>query len=47
MNKFKVNNRFMDEGKTLDETINNFLITFLDEELNFYDIKNFDTILNN
>jgi hypothetical protein len=50
MNKFKVNNIFVQSGKTLDEIISNFFITFLDEELNlfdFNDIMNSDTILNN
>jgi hypothetical protein len=49
MNKFKVNNIFVQNGKTLDEIISNFFIAFLDEELNFFDfnnIMNLDTILN-
>jgi hypothetical protein len=37
MNKFKVNNIFAQNGRTLDEIISNFFISFLDEELNFFD----------
>lgn len=50
MNKFKVNNIYNDSGKTLDEIISNFLINFLDDELNFMGISGIiklDTILNN
>ncbi len=50
MNKFKVNNIYNDSGKTLDEIISNFLINFLDNELNFMDFSGIiksDTILNN
>lgn len=39
MNKFKINNIFMSDGKTLDEIITKFIITFLDE--------NFDIVFNN
>lgn len=31
MNNFKINNIFMSDGKTLDEIITKFIITFLDE----------------
>lgn len=50
MNKFKINNIYNDSGKTLDEIISNFLLNFLDDELNFIDfggIIKSDTILNN
>jgi hypothetical protein len=46
MNKFKVNNIFVENGKTLDEIVSNFFITFLDKELNFFDLNDVDTILN-
>jgi hypothetical protein len=39
MNKFKVNNIFVQNGKTIDEIISNFFITFLDEKLKFTDFK--------
>lgn len=50
MNKFRINNIYNDNGKTLDEIISNFLLNFLDNELNFIDfcgIIKLDTILNN
>ncbi|MBO5183378.1 MAG: hypothetical protein J6B64_03155 [Bacilli bacterium] len=50
MNKFRINNIYNDNGKTLDEVISNFLLNFLDNELNFIDfcgIIKLDTILNN
>ena len=50
MNKFKINNIYNDSGKTLDEIVNNFLLNFLDNELNFMDSDDIiisDTILNN
>lgn len=50
MNKFKINNIYNDSGKTLDEIVNNFLLNFLDNELNFMDSDGIiisDTILNN
>lgn len=31
MDKFKINNIYMSDGKTLDEIITKFIITFLDE----------------
>lgn len=39
MNKFKINNIYMSDGKTLDEIITKYIITFLDE--------NFDIVFNN
>lgn len=39
MDKFKINNIYMSDGKTLDEIITKFIITFLDE--------NFDIVFNN
>lgn len=39
MNKFKINNIYKEEGKTLDEIISRFFITFLDENLNFCEIN--------
>ena len=50
MNKFKINNIYNDNGKTLDEIISNFLLNFLDNELNSNDfgfIIKSDTISNN
>ena len=50
MNKFKINNIYMSDGKTLDKIIVKFFITFLDEDLNFCEINgimNSDTVLNN
>ena len=50
MNKFKINNIYMNDGKTLDEIIVKFFISFLDENLNFCEINgimNSDTVLNN
>ena len=50
MNKFKINNIYASDGKTLDEIISRFFITFLDENLNFCEINgimNSDTVLNN
>ena len=50
MNKFKINNIYNDSGKTLDEIISNFLLNFLDDELNFIDFGGIikkDAILNN
>ena len=50
MNKFKINNIYTSDGKTLDEIISKFFITFLDEDLNFCEINgimNSDTVLNN
>ena len=50
MNKFKINNIYMNDGKTLDEIIVKFFIAFLDENLNFCEINgimNSDTVLNN
>lgn len=50
MNKFKINNIYNDNGKTLDEIIRNFLLNFLDDELNFIEFSGIiksDTILNN
>lgn len=50
MNKFKINNIYNDNGKTLDEIISNFLLNFLDDELNFTPFSGIiksDTILNN
>ena len=50
MNKFKINNIYMNDGKTLDEIIVKFFISFLDEDLNFCEINgimNSDTVLNN
>lgn len=50
MNKFKINNIYNDSGKTLDEIVNNFLLNFLDNELNFMNSDGIiisDTILNN
>ena len=50
MEKYKVNNIYNDSGKTLDEIVNNFLLNFLDNELNFMDSDGIiisDTILNN
>ena len=50
MVKYKVNNIYNDSGKTLDEIVNNFLLNFLDNELNFIDSDGIiisDTILNN
>ena len=46
-NEFK---KQLEEGKTLDEIISKFFITFLDEDLNFCEINgimNSDTVLNN
>ena len=31
MDKFKINNIYMSDGKTLDEIITKFIIAFLDE----------------
>lgn len=50
MNKFKINNIYMSDGKTLYEIIVKFFISFLDEDLNFCEINgimNSDTVLNN
>ena len=50
MNKFKINNIYMSDGKTLDEILVKFFISFLDEDLNFCEINgimNSDTVLNN
>lgn len=50
MEKYKVNNIYNDSGKTLNEIVNNFLLNFLDNELNFMDSDGIiisDTILNN
>ena len=50
MNKFKINNIYMSDGKTLDEIIVKFFITFLDENLYFCEINgivNSNTVLNN
>ena len=50
MEKYKINNIYNDSGKTLDEIVNNFLLNFLDNELNFMDSDGIiisDTILNN
>ena len=50
MEKYKINNIYNDSGKTLDEIVNNFLLNFLDDELNFMDSDGIiisDTILNN
>ena len=50
MEKFKINNIYNDSGKTLDEIVNNFLLNFLDDELNFMNSDGIiisDTILNN
>ncbi len=50
MNKFKINNIYKDDGKSLNEIVSRFLIAFLDENLKFYqvnDIMNSDIILNN
>lgn len=50
MEKFKINNIYNDSGKTLDEIVNNFLLNFLDNELNFMNSDGIiisDTILNN
>ena len=50
MKEYKVNNIYNDCGKTLDEIVNNFLLNFLDSELNFVDSDGIiisDTILNN
>lgn len=44
MNKFKINNIYNENGKTLDEIINNFLLNFLDDELNFSGIIKSDTV---
>ena len=37
MNKFKINNIYNDSGKTLYEIVNNYLLNFLDNELNYMD----------
>lgn len=50
MSKYKINNIYNDCGKTLDEILTDFLINFLDNELNFMDfdvIIKKDAILNN
>lgn len=49
MNKFKINNIYNDKGKSLNEIISNFLLNFLDDELNIIDYSNtkFDTVLYN
>lgn len=49
MNKYKINNIYNDNGKTLNEIIGNFLLNFLDDELNFINFSNtkFDAVLNN
>ena len=50
MNKFKINNIYMSDCKTLDEILVKFFISFLDEDLNFCEINgimNSDTVLNN
>ncbi len=39
MNKYKINNIYMSDGKILDEIITKFIMTFLDE--------NFDIVFNN
>lgn len=36
-NEYKVNNIFNETGVTLNELINNFLISFLDKEFNIYE----------
>lgn len=49
MNKYKVNNIFNENGKSLNELINAFFLSFLDEELNFFafsDIISSDKVLN-
>lgn len=45
MNKFKINNIYNDSGKTLCEIVNNYLLNFLDNELNYMDSN--DIIINN
>lgn len=48
-NKYKVNNIFNENGKSLNELINAFFLSFLDEELNFFafsDIISSDNVLN-
>ena len=50
MKEYKVINIYNDSGKTLNEIVNNFLLNFLDNELNFTDSDGIiisDTILNN
>ena len=50
MDKFKINNIYNDDGKTLTELVDNFIINFLDDELDFIDFSGIikaDTILNN
>lgn len=42
MNKYKVNNIFKSDSITLEELITNFFITFLDEQLDFKDLVNYD-----
>lgn len=50
MDKFKINNIYNEDGKTLNEIIIDFFVTFLDDDLNFCefnDIMSSDTVLNN
>ena len=42
MDKYKVNNIFNEDGITLNDLINKYFISFLDEELNFF---SFDGIM--
>ena len=35
-NKYKVNTIFNENGKSLNEVIHTFFLSFLDEELNFF-----------
>lgn len=42
MNRFKINNIYNDNGKTLNEIISNYILNFLDNELNYTYIGSFN-----